>query len=101
MCFGFECGDGWYAIIDYLCKRLLENGDPPEAVQVKEKFGGLRFYVNSANNKQYDLISEFENFSYRVCEKCGSTDTVVQTKGWISSLCKNCIKEKENGKSIS
>ena len=94
MCFGIECGDGWYGIIDFLCKRLRENGGC-EAVQVKEKYGGLRFYVNGANNRQYDIISEIECLSYYICEHCGSPFDVAQTKGWISTLCGECRKEKK------
>ena len=47
--YGFECGDGWYWLIDHLCEHLQwhidQNGLPQvTASQVKEKFGGLRFY---------------------------------------------------------
>jgi hypothetical protein len=46
--FGFECGDGWYDLINKLCEdvtTLIENKNiKVTAVQVKEKFGGLRFY---------------------------------------------------------
>ena len=57
MCYGITCGDGWYTLIDEMCgniKNRMENynrGKPKEqhlvceATQVKEKFGGLRFYV--------------------------------------------------------
>lgn len=48
MCWGFQCGDGWYNLIDVLCEQIQRqtdtNGSPQlEAVQVKEKYGGLRF----------------------------------------------------------
>jgi len=43
MCWGFECGDGWEPLI----RRLSEKLEPIGAVasQVKEKYGGLRFYI--------------------------------------------------------
>jgi len=48
MYWGFECGDGWYHIIDFLCQAinsLIKDKDIKViAHQVKEKFGGLRFY---------------------------------------------------------
>jgi len=51
MAFGFECGDGWYAILDALCGELdgvaKNYGLRIEASQVKEKFGGLRFYYDA------------------------------------------------------
>ena len=51
MTWGFECGDGWYDIIDNLCANIEKVCEQYKkksieviAVQVKEKFGGLRFY---------------------------------------------------------
>jgi len=43
MCWGIECGDGWFTIIDTLCDWLTKmrvfTGAQVEAEQVKEKFG--------------------------------------------------------------
>ena len=39
----------------------------PVAVQIKEKFGGLRFYVQAATDKHYNYISFAESMSYRTC----------------------------------
>jgi hypothetical protein len=48
--FGFECGDGWYDLIHDLCEEITTLiGDKDITVtaeQVKEKFGGLRFYYS-------------------------------------------------------
>ncbi len=110
MCWGFECGDGWYNIIDALCaniqgyitrtndwrERLLKdnpynNKIPDElpqvvAVQVKEKFGGLRFYVDRSDSVVDALISMAESMSYRTCEVCGSPGK-SRNGGWIRTLC--------------
>ena len=106
MCWGIECGDGWYGIIDYLCKMIMmceeDKIDTPEekegmvcqATQVKEKYGGLRFYVCGANDEQWKYIEAVELMSYGVCENCGTTIDVHQTKGWISSLCPKCMRKK-------
>ena len=72
MCWGFECGDGWFELIDCLCASIMDNPPPPVAVQVKEKFGGLRFYVDSASETVWGLIEMAEAFSFRVCEICGA-----------------------------
>lgn len=96
MCWGIECGDGWYDILDTLCawiqnridwqNRKEETVGQVEAVQVKEKFGGLRFYINGGDEEIYAAISMAEALSYRVCEICGSRGR--QTKsGWIETLC--------------
>ena len=135
MCWGLECGDGWYNIIDILCGLLTSDyrhaesryesikdkldqptygfkpdGDPvgkiitqelideakakmeeeaakvPVAVQVKEKFGGLRFYVQAATDKHYNYISFAESMSYRTCEECGAPGKTY-TDGWHKTLC--------------
>jgi hypothetical protein len=132
---GMECGDGWYPLIDELCRKLSsevraltrdiahlekqlkitdrtswqpwqlelytdENLEQrrqqltqalnkiPRAVQVKEKFAGLRFYVRGATTEQYQLIEFAEALSYRICESCGSMkDTRVYRLGWWRTLC--------------
>jgi len=92
MGWGFQCDDGWYELIDVLCSKLSSN---VEATTVKEKFGGLRFYINNGTDKDYELIFQAQRDSYRICESCGSTNQVKQTKGWISTLCKKCLKDKK------
>jgi len=55
MCRGCECGEGWYEILDILCARIMYAMKiydcKVEAVQVKEKYGVLRFYYNIIMNK--------------------------------------------------
>lgn len=95
MCWGFECGDGWFDIINNLSKKIVEIDPDVRAVQVKEKFGGLRFYTNGGNDEVYALINNAEDLSYKTCEYCGSTENVTQTRGWIVSLCPLCKLERE------
>lgn len=95
MCWLFECGDGWFWLIKHLCAQLqwdIDRNEYPqiEATQVKEKFGSLRFYVNNSNNEQSAMITLSERLSEFICEDCGSTDNVTQTRGYIRSLCKKC-----------
>jgi hypothetical protein len=73
--------------IDYL-KEDMDNeaARVPVAVQVKEKFGGLRFYVQAATDKHYNYISFAESMSYVTCEKCGSPGKRY-TDGWHTTLC--------------
>ena len=97
MAWGLSCGDGWYWLIDDLCRELQFNTDKnnqPQVVaaQVKEKFGGLRFYINSGTDEQYAKIHFAETLSYTICEECGTAKGVRQTEGWIKSLCENCAK---------
>ena len=66
-----------------------------EAIQVKEKFGGLRFYYTGGSERTSELIHFVESLSYRVCETCGSTKDVTQTTGWIYSICQECQDKAE------
>ena len=150
MCWGFECGDGWYNIIDVLCGNIQSHVDfkrkrraralqfnralkralagdtrplqmhftfggkeepdewsiemankaivkaefnevPPSmpyitASQVKEKFGGLRFYTNGYTDEVSGMIRMAESMSHRTCEVCGSPGR-SNNYGWISTLC--------------
>ncbi len=95
MAFGICVDDGWYWLINQLCNYLqsdIDHNNQPQikAAQVKEKFGGLRFYVDSGTIEQYAIIHFTENLSYTICEICGSTKGVIQTKGWVKTICKKC-----------
>jgi len=91
--FRFECGDGWLDLIWDLCERIedLDTDADMTVAQVKEKFGGLRFYVLSATQEAFDLIDDAEDESYLVCESCGSRDEVETSGSWLRTLCKKCI----------
>lgn len=99
MCWGLDCGVGWYPLIDALCAQLqfdIDNNKQPqiEATQVKEKFGMLRFYVNGSTDRQEAMIDFAEYLSGVICELCGTFNDVSQNKsGWIQTLCKPCRSE--------
>jgi len=68
-------------------------------VQVKEKFGGLRFYIGPViqdkADEVYDAISEAESESFKTCEYCGTKENVTtKGPGWIKTLCNDCRKER-------
>ena len=56
------------------------------ASQVKEKFGGLRFYTNGYTEEVSGMIRMAESMSYRTCEVCGNPGR-SNNYGWISTLC--------------
>ena len=98
MCWGICCGDGWYNIIDTLCHNIQSHvvvrGEDVgvEATQVKEKFGGLRFYYDGGDSFVRGLCLMAEGLSCRTCEECGSPGTQNE-KGWINTLCNPCREE--------
>lgn len=84
-------GDGWLPIIDKLCtaiqERIIEKGlSQLHAVQIKEKFGGLRFYTDANYDDFRDLILAAENEAYKTCEECGKPGT-LRTNGWMKTAC--------------
>lgn len=94
--FGFECGDGWFKIINNLIKKIdkLDVNNEVRIFQIKEKFGGLRVYVEGGlTDEMYDLIEKAETKSYKTCENCGKPGKPNKF-GWISTLCEDCRKSK-------
>lgn len=66
----------------------IAQEEVPVAVQVKEKFGGLRFYVNTADETQNAYIAMAEAMAEKTCEVCGSTDGArLWSRGWMRTLC--------------
>lgn len=114
MCFGFEHGDGWYNIIDALCANIQHtidwshtnnkwdlkwNEENPDnqrpvreiipqvvAIQVKEKFGSLRFYTNGVTDEISGIIRMAESMSALTCEECGAPGR-RRGRGWIYTAC--------------
>lgn len=69
-----------------------------EAVQVKEKYGTLRFYTNYYDPVIDQLVMMAELMTTRICSRCGSAQDIIETTGWISFTCSHCLqcKEKSN-----
>lgn len=63
---------GWVPMVERLVARLIKLGWNRRLAQVKEKFGGLRFYVDDASDEVHAAIDRAERHSYRTCEVCGA-----------------------------
>ena len=105
---GITCGDGWYELLDKLCHQLTVIKEASSlqvvALQVKEKFGGLRFYTSVEpldETEQKDVwmsvidavkrqaMSKSEN----TCESCGEFGCSFFLKdGWLVTRCKKCMR---------
>jgi hypothetical protein len=103
MCWGFECGDGWFTILDQLMSNIQHHIDwnnknfekgykqykqVPQVTldQVKEKFGTLRFYYQGGDDEISGMVRMAESMSAVTCEQCGNPGT-TGGQGWISTLC--------------
>ena len=70
-------------------------------VQVKEKFAGLRLYVDGRDSYIDGAIRLAESLSYNICEQCGTNQEVTQNKnGWNKTFCKKCRKNIDKSKNI-
>lgn len=79
-------GYGWWGILTNLT-LVLEKIAPGFAVhQIKEKFGGLRYYTTALPNLGHTLVSWAENQSERTCEICGDYGE-LRTVGWWKTSC--------------
>jgi hypothetical protein len=91
---GFFCvGDGWLPLIKQLISDCVGAGWDKQICQVKEKFGGLRFYINSAPEEVHGFIRAAESKSYEICEKCGEPGELRTDISWYSTLCENHYEE--------
>jgi hypothetical protein len=103
MCWGFECGDGWFTILDQLMSNIQHHIDwnnknfekgykqykqVPQVTldQVKEKFGTLRFYYQGGDDEISGMVRMAESMSAVTCEQCGNPGT-TGGQGWITTLC--------------
>lgn len=83
-------GPGWGPLVQTLMEDLRAEGWDGLLLQVKEKFGGLRFYTGPLTQVQEDLVRAAENRSYEVCEICGEPGRECDEFGWIRTLCEAC-----------
>ena len=95
MCWGFECGDGWEPLIRRLSETLEpmvgSDDDAPRAIQVKEKFGTLSFYMTKYTTPITKAIGDACQESARTCEEC-SRPGFSRGGSWISTLCDECYQ---------
>lgn len=99
MCWGFECGDGWYDLIDRLCgciQSYIDNNQHKNiqqvvVTQVKEKFGGLRFYYDGGDDLIFGMTWFAQSLSYTICEECGAKGK-PNKGGWIRTTCEEHSK---------
>jgi len=88
-------GEGWFQILWSLCMslerigraRIAEGHRPMRVVQIKEKYGSLRVYVEDGTDEAFDLIDSAETASETTCEACGKPGNTHCIGGWDKTLC--------------
>ena len=93
-CDFFDVQVGWYPLIKDLINDLIKLGWNKQVCQVKEKFGGLRFYINEGSEEIHNRISNAEKLSYETCELCGGKGELRTKIRWFTTLCDEHFKQK-------
>jgi len=93
---GFAVGAGWWPILETLCSNIQqhlnwanrESEVVPQVIveQIKEKFGGLRFYYQGGDEQIHGMVRMAEAWAGIACEECGAPGT-LGGNGWIRTLC--------------
>ena len=95
MAFGMDVGDGWFELLWNLSKGLKWAAPDAKALQVKEKFGTLRFYVEGLSPllvEAKSIIEGAEIASACICETCGRAGRLRKKDFWIYTACDRCDK---------
>ena len=101
---GVAVGEGWWPIVESLCGQIQHHIDwrtkygniVPQVVvhQIKEKFGGLRFYYEGGDDQIQGMVNMAESWAEHSCEDCGVPAT-RKTTGWIKNVCDKHFDEIE------
>jgi hypothetical protein len=84
-----DVGPGWGYLIDILEYHLTNEPQIIDVVQIKEKFGTLRFYIDY--EKEYPkIIDLIERLSEFICEQCAKPGTLDTNSYWYKTLCPEC-----------
>lgn len=96
-----EMPEGWLkAFGEMMCEELdaaIKKAGLEEdfrVLQIKEKYGSLRFYCSHTNDEIGNIISKYELLSSNICLFCGKPDVPMLDIGWISPFCKDCFDTK-------
>lgn len=95
-----SCGPGWYPMIAELHLKLSRVDVDYDVLQVKEKYGTLRYYAHTHTDDSiilddFDaLIEEAENRSAQICELCGNPGQLSASENLgerrYKTLCRGC-----------
>lgn len=89
---------GWEIVIRRTVERIAEVRDRKDIknlkiVQIKEKFGGLRIYMNDVDDDVDEIIREAEDECSELCSWCAKPGKLINRHGWILNLCDECDEE--------
>lgn len=98
MSWGFQCGDGWFALVYHVSQQITDYAarhpvvHEVMAIEVKEKFGTLRFYVRGADAHIRALLDTAAAQSAEICERDGTSGRLRVRQGHYQTLCDDCAR---------
>ena len=88
----YHVGPGWHSLVDEGTRRLKSAG--AKEISYKEKYGSLTFECFPCDSEAQDIIENIETRSEVICEECGKPGSQVEVRGWLKTLCQECIMKK-------
>jgi hypothetical protein len=89
-----EIGPGWARLVSDLARELGDIAPGYVVIQVKEKFGGLRFYaIQPPESGERSLarfqqaIRDAEDRAEVTCDECGDEGNMVLSDHWYRVRC--------------
>ena len=81
-----QVGAGWKRLVENLVSDLFDLGWDGRLYQIKEKLGGLRFYIGEGSDEIYETIRAAEDLSNHTCERSGEPGERRSLGGWLKVL---------------
>ena len=81
---------GWFGLVKELTEDLIRLGWDRRVLQVKEKFGTLRFYISQREDSLVNRTIAAKEQSATVCQDCGGPGKWFEDGGWVATLCDPC-----------
>lgn len=88
---------GWFKAFGMNMLRELKEAlgnslNKYRITQIKEKYGGLRWYDAGCTEEGFKVIHKYSRLSQITCIKCGKPATKI-SGGWISPYCDECYEK--------
>ena len=86
-----DVDEGWYQIVVNCDKELIKIDPNYQIFQIKQKFGGLRYYFHPSQSdtlkEMQKVIAKYEAIAKITCEATGNPGVLMRSKsGWYKTL---------------
>ena len=91
--------EGWLQIMREGCALIeaILKEDPTipfQIMDIKEKFGTLRFYYIGGNEQIDEIADRMMELTSSACQRCGKPGTLY-TRGWMYVACPDHVNKKD------